>query len=67
MAMPPGAAIALMLVGVVARAGWRAIQHVRARDAEIAARAADGPTIVIGRDTPDAPSRSPSERSLRTA
>ncbi len=50
MAMPPGAAIALMLVGVVARAGWRTIQHVRARDAEIAARAADGPTIVIGRD-----------------
>ena len=48
--MPPGAAIALMLVGVVARAGWRTIQHARARDAEIAARAADGPTIVIGRD-----------------
>jgi type IV secretory pathway TraG/TraD family ATPase VirD4 len=51
MAMPPGAAIALMLVGLVARTGWRAIQHVRAREADIAARAADGPTIVIGRDS----------------
>ena len=50
MALPPGAAVALMLVGLGARIAWRTIQHVRARDAHIAARAAEGPTVVIGRD-----------------
>ena len=50
MALPPSAAVALMLVGVAARVTWRAISHVRARDAAIAARAAAGPAIVIGRD-----------------
>src|SRR5579863_254574 len=50
MAMPPGAAIALMALGVTARTAWRAVGHVRARNARIAARAAMGPTIAIGRD-----------------
>ncbi len=51
MALPPGVALAWMLCGVVGRAGWRAFQHVQARDAEIARRAALGPTIAIGRDS----------------
>jgi conjugal transfer pilus assembly protein TraD len=50
MAMPPGAAIAVMGVMLLARGVWRAIQHARARNAEIAARAAAGPTITIGYD-----------------
>jgi conjugal transfer pilus assembly protein TraD len=63
MAMPPGAAIALMGVILLVRGAWRAMQYVRARDADITARAAAGPTITIGYDADGRPVEVP-ERTL---
>jgi DNA helicase HerA-like ATPase len=63
MTMPPGVSLALMGSALLARGTWRAVQHVRARDAEIAARAAAGPVITIGRDTDGRPVQIP-ERTL---
>jgi DNA helicase HerA-like ATPase len=57
--------VSLALIGpaLLARGPWRTVQHVRARDAEIAARAAVGPVITIGRDTDGRPVQIP-ERTL---
>ena len=51
MTMPAAVALALLGATMLARGAWRAVQHVRARDREIAARAELGPTITIGRDS----------------
>jgi DNA helicase HerA-like ATPase len=50
MTMPPAASLALIGAGLLVRGIWRAVRHVRARDLEIAARAAAGPSITIGHD-----------------
>jgi conjugal transfer pilus assembly protein TraD len=63
MTMPPAVAVALMGSALLARGTWRAVQHVRARDAEIEVRAAAGPVITIGRDTDGRPVQIP-ERTL---
>jgi conjugal transfer pilus assembly protein TraD len=63
MTMPPAVAVVLMGSALLARGTWRAVQHVRARDAEIEARAAAGPVITIGRDTDGRPVQIP-ERTL---
>jgi conjugal transfer pilus assembly protein TraD len=63
MTTPPVAAAALLGVALLARGTWRAVQHVRARDAQIAARAQDGPAITIGRDMHGRPVQIP-ERTL---
>jgi hypothetical protein len=63
MTTPPAVAVALMGAALLARGTWRAVQHVRARDAEIAARAAVGPVITIGHDTDGRPVQIP-ERTL---
>ena len=49
-AMPPGAAVVLIGVAMLARGAWRTIEYVRARDQEIADRAAAGRMITVGRD-----------------
>ncbi len=43
MTLPPAVAVALMGGALLARGTSQAVQHVRARDAEIEARAAAGP------------------------
>jgi conjugal transfer pilus assembly protein TraD len=63
MTTPPVVAVMLMGAALLARGTWRAVQHVRARDAEIAARAAAGPVITIGHDTDGRPVQIP-ERTL---
>jgi type IV secretory pathway TraG/TraD family ATPase VirD4 len=57
--------VSLALIGaaLLARGSRRAVQHVRARDADIAARAAAGPAITIGRDSEGRPVQIP-ERTL---
>lgn len=50
MATPPAVALALLGGALLVRGVWRATRHVRARHAEVAARAAAGPAITIGRD-----------------
>ncbi|HEX3615472.1 MAG TPA: helicase HerA-like domain-containing protein, partial [Solirubrobacteraceae bacterium] len=63
MTMPPAVSLALIGAALLARGSRRAVQHVRARDADIAARAAAGPAITIGRDSEGRPVQIP-ERTL---
>ncbi len=65
MSVPPVVALALISAGVLLRVARRAVLEVRARDAEIARRAALGEMITIGRDERGAAVRIP-ERALRT-
>jgi DNA helicase HerA-like ATPase len=63
MTMPPAVSVALLAGALLVRGTLRAVQHVRARDHEIAARAAAGPVITIGHDSDGRPVQIP-ERTL---
>jgi len=63
MTMSPGAGLGLMLAALLVRGLVRSVAYVRARDREIAARAAAGPTITIGHDANGRPVLIP-ERTL---
>ena len=63
MATPPAVALVLLGAALLVRGALRSVRQVRARDAEIAARAAAGPTITIGHEADGRPVRIP-ERTL---
>lgn len=48
--MPTWVAVAVGAAAIIGRIAWRDVRHVRARDAEVARRAAAGPALPIGYD-----------------